>query len=165
TRRRIADRRSPYRSDLCRTAAGENSNVGMRSNYRDRLRTLADRKLSASVLQEHRPLFFHLLSDGGVGGGINAGDLRRMLIGTHRKHRSQNAMHHIVEYRNLHVAVLDRQLNAFILNAFEIASRRLLLVESGCGCLYRAMGPVPVGHDEALESPLVFEDLGKQVRV
>ena len=50
-------------------------------------------------------------------------------------------------------------------SAFKIASRWLLLIESGCGCLYRAVCPVPVGHDEALESPIAFQNVGQQMRV
>ena len=121
--------------------------------------------MPADVFQKHGPLFFYLLRDGGVCGGVDAGDLRRMLIHAHGEHRAKDSVHHVVEHRSLHVAVLDRQLNAFIFHAFKIASRRLFLVESGCGGLYRAMGPVPVGHNKALESPIVFQNVGQQVRV
>src|SRR5262249_38253047 len=78
-----------------------------------------------------------------------------------RKHRSQYAMHHVIEPRRPHFAAL----HSFLEGIAKERTARHLLVQSACGCFGCAMCSAPIRHHPSLESKSLLQPLVQKVIV
>ena len=107
----------------------------------------------AAVLEEHRALLGHGLGDGEVRGRVDGAGRDRVVVEPHREDRAHDPVDHVVEPGLGHLPGRER-----VLHAPEVRGARHLHVEAGHRGGAAAVGPVPVGHDEARKRPVLLQD-------
>src|SRR5579859_1015168 len=118
-----------------------------------------ERKLRMVILQQNGALLRDLLRHFKTAHYIDHALYRRVVDHASGKHRSQNPVNVVVEFRHRYLAGLNRILK--ILAIEELT--RLFVIEPGGRCFSGAVYPSPVGENKSFELPFLLEKVIQQI--
>ena len=148
----LDERASTDGGHVGRSAPREHGHVGVWSDDRDGPQARGQGQV-ARVLEEHRALLGHGLGDGEVRGRVDGAWRDRVVVEPDREDRAHDPVDHVVEPGLGHLPCRER-----VLHPREVQGAWHLHVEAGHRGGATAVGPVPVGHDEARKRPVLLQD-------